>query len=129
MFKVLSPAALKWASLFSLILTGCSSGPGDMPKIAPVTGVVTIDGQPLPEAEILFQPASGRASTGLTDENGKYTLMFNRDASGAKIGPHDVSIITYKQFDQSLSKMTATVKEGDNVINLDLKSKPNPKTK
>ena len=59
MFKVLSPAALKWASLFSLILTGCSSGPGDMPKIAPVTGVVTIDGQPLPEAE----RKSGRAQS------------------------------------------------------------------
>lgn len=98
-----------------------------MPELAPVSGVVTLDGQPLPEAEILFQPTSGRASTGVSDKNGNYTLLFNRNTNGAKIGPHDVSIITYKQFDETLSKLTATVTEGDNVINLELKSKPKSK--
>lgn len=129
-----SPHTLKWVSLCGLFLcglflAGCSYQPDDMPKIAPVSGVVTLDGQPLPEAEILFQPASGRASTGMTDENGEYTLLFNRNTYGAKVDDHDVSIITYKQFDQELSKLTAKVTEGDNVINLELKSKPKTKTR
>ena len=61
MLKLDSSHTLKWVSLLGLFLAGCSYQPDDMPKIAPVSGVVTLDGQPLPEAEILFQPASGRA--------------------------------------------------------------------
>lgn len=127
MFHIRYSNTTRWISLLSLFLIGCSYTPDDMPKLAPVSGVVTLDGQPLPDAEILFQPKSGRASTGMSDENGEYTLLFNRNTYGAKIDDHDVSIITYKQFDQSLSKLTATVTEGDNVINLELKSKAKTK--
>lgn len=129
MFHIHFSTTLKWCCLFSVFLAGCSNTPDDMPKIAPVSGVVTLDGQPLPDAEILFQPTSGRASTGMSDENGEYTLLFNRNTYGAKVDNHDVSIITYKQFDETLSKLTATVTDGDNVINLDLKSKPKTKSK
>ena len=101
-----SPHTLKWVSLCGLFLcglflAGCSYQPDDMPKIAPVSGVVTLDGQPLPEAEILFQPSSGRASTGMTDENGEYTLLFNRNTYGAKVDDHDVSIITNNSINHS----------------------------
>ncbi|MFH1302098.1 MAG: carboxypeptidase-like regulatory domain-containing protein [Planctomycetota bacterium] len=128
MFQIHFSATMKWSCLLSVFLVACSNTSDDMPKIAPVSGVVTLDGQPLPEAEILFQPTSGRASTGVSDENGEYTLLFNRNTYGAKVDDHDVSIITYKQFDETLSKLTATVTEGENVINLDLKSKPKTKS-
>ncbi len=127
MFQNHFSVTMNWVSIFILLLAGCSYTPDDMPKIAPVSGVVTLDGQPLPEAEILFQPKSGRASTGISDENGEYTLLFNRNTNGAKVDDHDVSIITYKQFDPTISKLTATVTEGDNVVNLELKSKPKSK--
>lgn len=62
-------------SLFVLTVSGCGSG------LARVSGVVTLDGQPLRggngvRATVYFQPASGTgaAAAGILDENGKYSL-------------------------------------------------------
>jgi len=52
-----------------LVLSGC--GPKG-PELAPVEGVVTLDGQPLEGATVLFHAeGGGRPSTGTTDANGR----------------------------------------------------------
>ncbi|WP_437200726.1 carboxypeptidase-like regulatory domain-containing protein [Planctomicrobium sp. SH664] len=66
-------------ALAMLALTGCSQ---NGPELASVSGVVTLDGSPLDQATIVFQPATGRASTGSTDSEGKYTLKFTSDRPG-----------------------------------------------
>lgn len=82
---------LVWAMLLPLfVYSGCSSG-----DIGTVTGTVTADGKPLPDAMVTFFPRpDGRASSGLTDDEGAYELIYTRDKKGAEIGEHMVQITT-----------------------------------
>jgi hypothetical protein len=71
-----------------LFLAGCGSGG---PELAPVTGVLTSEGKPMPSAMIEFFPEEGVTSTGITDAEGKYSLKYN-DEEGAIIGTHTVQV-------------------------------------
>jgi len=64
----------------ALATTGCSSK-SSKPDLTPVSGTVTLDGKPLPDADIVFflqgQSVPGyTASMGKTDAGGKYQLKF-----------------------------------------------------
>lgn len=78
------------------LAVGCSKG--GLP-LAQVEGVVLLDGHPLANAIVEFQPeggaARGRPSIGETGADGKYKLRFSRDQWGAAIGRHKVLITTY----------------------------------
>ncbi|MCR9294999.1 MAG: DUF4198 domain-containing protein [bacterium] len=76
-----------------LYLLGCSSGA----PTAKVEGTVTLDGKPLSDIRVLFQPentdakVAGVGSFGLTDSEGKFTLKLSDSESlGAVVGPHTV---------------------------------------
>ena len=71
-------------------LIGC--GRSDLPDLGTVQGKVTMDGQPLAGAIVMFQPASGRPAFGNTDESGYYELKFTDDADGTVVGPNSVRI-------------------------------------
>ena len=80
-------------------LTGCA--PNAYP-LAPVSGRVTLDGQPLAGAAVVFQPKfagdSGEVapgSVGRTNEIGRYALMTVNDEPGAAPGTHKVRIYSY----------------------------------
>lgn len=88
--RVVSFAALLPATFMA---AGCRQA-SDMPEVAPVTGVVTLDGNPLADATVTFSPESGRDSAGTTNEAGQYTLIYLPDVPGAKIGRHKVRIFT-----------------------------------
>ncbi len=127
-------------------LAGCGSGKAGIP-LASVTGVVTLDGQPVEGAVVQFNPAQGQivadknepgggGSFGLTDASGKYTLKFDTQREGAVIGVHSVSVARPARNDEEAlkpdpipakynlqSKLSAEVKEGANVHNLELSSK------
>lgn len=83
------------------ILSGCSPTPEDQPEIGFVTGIVALDGEPVPGAVIDFAPASGRPSSGITDEEGRYELAYNPTTKGAKIGKHTVRISTHRYIENS----------------------------
>jgi hypothetical protein len=117
-----------------LASAGCDRGG---PQIAPVTGKVTLDGQPLAAAKIEFQPDSGAPSYGRTGEDGGYALLFVGQQHGALIGHHTVRIRT-AELDSlgdhmtresvpakynSRSTLTAEVSSGSNVHNFDLTSR------
>ena len=74
-----------------LVGTACSSRTAGYPDLGPVIGTVTLDGKPLGEVTVMFQPENGRASIGKTNAEGKYELIFTEVAKGAKVGPHHVS--------------------------------------
>jgi hypothetical protein len=60
--------------LAGIITTGC--GPEQL-DTARVEGVVTLDGEPVPEAEVTFVPVTdgeGMSAVGRTDERGRYRL-------------------------------------------------------
>jgi hypothetical protein len=83
-------------ALIGLITVGCGGGS----KVAPVSGAVTLDGKPLANAHIAFQPEAtkgsqnaGVGSYAVTDASGKYTLQtFDNDKPGAVVGTHRVEI-------------------------------------
>ncbi|MBS0265695.1 MAG: carboxypeptidase regulatory-like domain-containing protein [Planctomycetes bacterium] len=77
-------------------LGGC--GPDwDGPPLAHVSGIVTLDGAPLPNAIIIFEPiGEGHPATGFTDENGEYDLEYNEGIPGAVVGPALVRISTWR---------------------------------
>jgi len=76
------------------LLQGCG---GDM-KVAPVSGTITLDGQPLDQASVVFQPdQGGRPSFGVTDKDGAYTLAYSMNEGGAEVGPCAVKITTRLQ--------------------------------
>lgn len=68
------PSALIVVGTVSL-LTGC--GPSG-PKLVPVEGIVTLDGEPLAFKSLLFLPADGtdgNGAGGFTDGQGKFSLI------------------------------------------------------
>ncbi|WP_417390531.1 carboxypeptidase regulatory-like domain-containing protein [Gimesia sp.] len=76
----------------SVYCLGCSGG--DSVDLGTVSGVITMDGAPLPDAIVVFVPEKGNPSTGRTDTSGKYELSYLGDAKGAVVGSHSVKITT-----------------------------------
>src|SRR5262245_62274910 len=92
-------ARLTPAVAAAALLAGAAGCGG--PKYVKVSGVVTLDGKPYKNAVVSFQPIGtadnpnpGRGSTGLTDENGRFTLVTDDGHKGAVVGTHRVRIQT-----------------------------------
>ena len=75
-------------ALLVVLLTGC----GQSYSLGTVTGLVTLDGEPLSQATVTFSRGQGRMSVGTTDEAGRYRLQYTSSQQGAEPGNHTVSI-------------------------------------
>ncbi len=74
-----------------VVIAGC--GPqSDLPELGTVSGVVTMDGEPLAGVSVKFVPANGRTSSATTDGSGRYELTYTREVKGAEVGEHTVYI-------------------------------------
>ena len=78
-----------WCALF---LAGC----GGNKNIATVSGLVLLDGEPLPKAFLIFTPQEGKGAPafGRTDSYGRYQMVFSTSTKGAWIGKNRVTIST-----------------------------------
>ena len=82
--------ALASLCLLGALCAGCGS---QGPRLTPVEGVVTLDGDVLEGAVVLFEPeAGGRPATGLTDAQGKFVLKTLEEGDGAQVGMNLVSV-------------------------------------
>lgn len=82
--------------LLIVMLVGCDDG-----GQPPVTGKVTLDGDPLPEATVAFIPI-GRVDTNsvaTTDENGEFSLNYTSQEKGATPGRYQVQISKIRMTD------------------------------
>jgi hypothetical protein len=117
---------------------GCGGG---YENVAEVTGQVTMDGRPLPNVKVAFQPsAGGRGSSGVTDAEGRYTLQYVTDQEGALIGSHSVYItgargggagqsgptVPIPAVYNMQTTLTAEVVAGENQIDFALDSSASP---
>lgn len=91
------------ALTLTIPMIGC--GGGKPYKLATVSGTVTLDGEPVANAEVYFEPQPvddninvGPSSIGTTDSQGKFTLTTRFKEEGAVVGPHKV-FIQYAGFD------------------------------
>lgn len=88
-------SSLSFAVLLSLpLVLGCGKGSGGVS----VSGHVTRDGQPLANAQVVFQsvgsdgkPDADKEAGGETDDKGQYTLMRVKDQS-AGVAPGDYHV-------------------------------------
>ncbi|TWT33248.1 DUF4198 domain-containing protein [Blastopirellula retiformator] len=121
-----------------MILIGLAGGCGpaaNHPELAPVTGVVTVNGKPVENVTVVFTPATeGRVSRGGTDAEGKFTLRYAGDADGAVLGQHAVTfmvidadapanVLPRKYADQTASIPAEVTKAGPNEYTFDLKGR------
>ena len=74
-----------------LLSTGCGGASRGY-----VSGTVTLDGQPLSDATVEFQPDSGTPSYGETNGSGRYTLALSADEEGAVLGMHTIRVSTFR---------------------------------
>lgn len=77
------------------LLAGCDSDLG----LVPVTGTVTLDGEPQANKSLIFTPQSGEGTraSAITDASGKYELLAilsdtTSDMMGAKPGRYKVTV-------------------------------------
>jgi hypothetical protein len=69
---------------------GCGGGL----RLVPVEGTVTLDGQPLEAAAVLFEPdGGGKPATGTTDAAGNFVLTTIETGDGAVPGANKVAVI------------------------------------
>lgn len=127
------------------LLVGCFGSD----KIVPVSGVVTLDGEPLSGAVVGFEPIAqegdleaGYGSYAKTDDDGRYTLRSLKNEDGAMVGQHRVSVSTVVGKEGPNGEMLGLTKErvpsrynndtqlvievppgGTDAANLDLESK------
>jgi hypothetical protein len=118
-------------------------------KVGAVSGKVILDGKPLANARVNFQPLSdaaypGIGSFGQTDANGEYTLsLIDGSSSGAIVGKHRVAISCFGDDREAAlqddrrrtppdkvparynvrSDLAFEVRPGDNQADFDLKSR------
>jgi hypothetical protein len=125
-----------------LIFTGCG-GAYD----STASGVVTLDGKPIPRGTVSFHPvAGGPAAYAMIQEDGSYTIQTGR-AGGLPAGDYQVSVTANENSTvaqtskggppppgksitpawyrmRETSGLQFTVKPGSNTLNLELKSQP-----
>ena len=120
------------------LLAGCGPQSEGMPDLAPVTGTITMDGEPLANVSVTFEAASGATSYATTGDDGSYELTYIRSSKGAGIGSNTVRIETATDAPPSpgwrdpipsiynvRTTLQADVKQGEpNVIDFALESKP-----
>jgi hypothetical protein len=86
------------AGIVALGLAGCGG-----PQYVPVSGRLTQNGQPVPKMVVMFQPkqtkenaSPGRGSSGITDDDGRFTLKTDDGYTGAAVGACEVVAMSEK---------------------------------
>lgn len=117
--------------LLCLASIGCGSGG---PKSYPVTGKVTYGNEAVSGASVLFIPvAGGPYATGHTRDDGtyevklpigSYKLSINAMSFPNGVESEGVSTLPSKFSSEQTSGVTAEIKEGPNVVDINLPKDP-----
>lgn len=99
---------LPWGcALLILATAGCGDG---RPKRVPVSGRVTIDGQPLETGFIQVVPEGDRPATGKLGTGGRFTLTTYDTEDGCVLGKHLVSVAANKSLNPTTMQWFAPKK-------------------
>lgn len=117
---MLRPSHSCWLmlSLVAAVLTGCGGSGGggagyQKLTLAPISGVVKVNGQPVEKPVVTFYPESGPTGIGIGDEQGAFTVKTNGQA-GAPVGKCKVTVTagsTTNEFPPSDGKEMELVKK------------------
>ncbi|QEL15936.1 hypothetical protein [Limnoglobus roseus] len=93
-----------------LSLVGCSDGG---PKVVPVSGIVTIDGQPLTYGHIQVLPTGWRPASSRIGSDGRFMLTTTVSGDGCAVGTHPVAILAGESISTEATKWHAPKKYAD----------------
>lgn len=84
-------------SLLALLLAGCGSSDrwkDGRPPVYPASGSVTMNGQPLEGATVIFSPEdpAGKPGVAITDKSGRFDAETFEPKDGLTAGPHKVTV-------------------------------------
>lgn len=71
--------------LFSILAGGCGGE-----RLVQVTGTATRHGKTVPNLGIIFAPEKGLGSYALTDQDGRFTMVYTNGQEGVVPGTHKV---------------------------------------
>lgn len=96
----------------AILIVGCKGG--DYPEVADASGTVTMNGQPVEGAKVMFHPVDGgsRFSHGTTDAEGKFKLSTFGLNDGALIGKHKVTLAKVELPDEATKIDVEAMKKG-----------------
>ncbi len=85
--------------MLSVLVPACGTPAGsDRPATYPVSGTVTMNGQPVARATLSFQLVDGSGSAaGVTDNEGRYKLTTFAAGDGALPGQYVVAITQFEE--------------------------------
>jgi hypothetical protein len=81
-------AALVSTALVTVLFVGCD----DRPARVPVSGTVTIDGEPVEHGTIMVVPTDMKAAFGKIGPGGKFSLTTFEENDGVVTGTHKVTV-------------------------------------
>ncbi len=99
---------MKWPMILGgllvcVLLTGCGS---DLPDTVPVSGTVTLDGDPLEGATVnMLSDESNIVASGKTDANGEFTVntvIGSQTVEGAVVGAHKIAVVKTESGGQDM---------------------------
>lgn len=113
--KLFKSVAILSPFLLSIAFLGCSNKDY---SLAPVSGTVTYNGNPVSKLRISFSPepvngnyAVGPYSKGVTDSTGKFTLQTRYDEAGAVIGKHALSLEYSDISETAMADLRASLRD------------------
>ena len=77
--------------VIALVVGGCGQQTVRYDML-PVEGVVTLEGEPLADAEVMFDSADGPRGFGVSDEAGRFTVTTRQYGAGLPAGSYRVFV-------------------------------------
>jgi len=74
------------------VVPGCFGPPTLNYEMLPVEGRLTMDGQPLANAEVILEAENAPRGFGTTDENGNFTVVTRQFGAGLPAGTYRASV-------------------------------------
>ena len=122
-FHVFGTTALSLAVL-AFIFTGCGYR---RPAQVKTTGTVTLDGEPVENASLMFIPDSGRPASANTNTNGDFQVSSYGGNDGLQAGNYRVMVTKLvlkdrfqKQYDRAVERAAAEAEPGEEPEDVDI---------
>ncbi len=80
-----------WLIGIAIATLGCGGSSHEL-ETAPVSGRVTLDGEPLASGYVFVTPSRGRGAKGAIQSDGTFVLGTYESADGAQVGTHSVTV-------------------------------------
>lgn len=111
-----------------MALSGCGGNEPDSPQQTPISGIVTLNDQPLADALVYFhrqgEPSEGLVPAAKTDANGRYEMICDQRLGAAR-GKYKVTVqgqnIPAKYGERGSSDVEFDLTDPKRVIGYDIK--------